>query len=165
MAVGTQDSLFSAHRHTRRFVSFISYHVRIIYLIPCPYHSSHAGYIDQIPSPLNILNWLREKRLLRVIKGESGTAFSSSSTFLCYVDPWTVTYMQDPVQVFLHYIPLFLSRTEYFFIQIASPHLTFATLGRYKYCPVQYENTNDVFIDRLGKYSTSRIIIFYNYLI
>ncbi len=82
----------------------------------------------QNPTPFNILNWMKENRVLRVLKtGGNMTFTSSQTTCLCYVDPWQVTVINDPMQ-------------------IKTPELTFATLGRHRYCPLDYEGSYDTLI-------------------
>ena len=89
--------------------------------------------LGTLPTPYNILNWMKDLRVLRVCKTDrmSLTAFASSpQSLLCYVDPWQVTIIDDPAQ-------------------ILSPHLTDATLGRSRYCPLNYEHTGETFMSQV----------------
>ena len=91
---------------------------------PPPLTTTHHQSI--VPSPFNIILWLKSRRVLRSLKIETGGPFSVTNTYLEYLDPWQVTTLFDPHQISSpHQTPAHLGREAY---GVLNPHLCCSTL-------------------------------------
>jgi hypothetical protein len=85
--------------------------------------------LGTLPTPYNILNWMKDLRVLRVCKSDrtSLTAFGASpQSLLCYVDPWQVTIIEG--YFLLIYICNFHVLSHFLLIYICKLHWNLNTI-------------------------------------